>query len=181
MFKQEQRENKHLFKTRIISYHSTDVEARQKEKELHIKYDVVRSVIYMNESIAKPNGFHGRDVSGENNPMYGKSRKGEKHRGGENISRALKEKYKTDYGKKMREESSRRLKENNPSQDQNVMQRIKETWKETGRGIGAKNGMYGQVGKLKGKKLYNNGITVKGFIPGQQPDGWSLGRIKIDI
>lgn len=89
-YDEEQKLNKHLFKTRILTIHTTDSEAREMEKQLHIKYNVVVSPLYFNESIAIPNGFFGRDVSGSNNPMFGSIRKGEKHRGGENISKALK-------------------------------------------------------------------------------------------
>ena len=34
---------------------------------------MVKNNDYMNESFAKINGFFGRDVSGKNNPMHGKS------------------------------------------------------------------------------------------------------------
>tara|TARA_B110000908_G_C10066350_1_gene363010 strand:+ start:112 stop:747 length:636 start_codon:yes stop_codon:yes gene_type:complete len=39
-----------------------------------------------------------RDYSGENNPMYGVSRKGEKHKGGENISSGTKAAWASDAG-----------------------------------------------------------------------------------
>lgn len=98
-YKREQKNNKHLFKTRILTIHPTRKEALEKELEIQVKYDVVKSELYMNESFAKPNGGHGRDVSGKNNPMYGRERTGETHNGGENISIALKEYYSTEAGK----------------------------------------------------------------------------------
>ena len=58
------------------------------------------------------------------------------------------------------------------------MKQIKETWKKNGRGKGEKNGMFGKTGKLKGKKLYNNGVEVRAFEENKQPHGWVLGRIK---
>lgn len=99
IYEKEQKDNRHLFKTRVLTIHSTREEALEKELEIQIKYDVVKSDLYMNESLAKPNGSHGRDVSGKNNPMYGRDRKGETHKGGENISKALKEYYSTEDGK----------------------------------------------------------------------------------
>ena len=73
-YDQERKLYPHLFKTRPLSYHETDYEARAEELRLQKKYDVVKSSNYMNESFAQPNGHFGRDVSGENNPMYGRSR-----------------------------------------------------------------------------------------------------------
>lgn len=100
-FDSEIRSSPHLFKTRILKTFVTREEATNEELRLHILYDVVKSNLYMNQSIARPNGFFGRDVSGENNPMYGKKRTGEKHLGGENISKALKKLYNSDEGKEL--------------------------------------------------------------------------------
>lgn len=110
IYELEQKKNKHLFKTRILSLHKTDKEARQKERDLQVKYNVVKSTKYINESLAQPDGYFGRDVSGKNNPMYGKSRKGEKHKGGENISKGLKNFFKTEKGMKERQNRSQRCK-----------------------------------------------------------------------
>lgn len=54
-----------------------------------------------------------RDISGTNNPMFGKSRKGEKHKGGENISRGTKRAWDNDPSRK-EEYSKKYLGENNP-------------------------------------------------------------------
>lgn len=177
VYKQEQSKNKHLFKTRVLTTHNTSKEAREMELKLHLKYNVVPSPVYFNESLAKPNGHFGRDVSGENNPMYGRNRTGETHNGGQNISAALKQMYETDRGKEIRNVVSERFTNKNPSTNPEIMQKIKETWKQNNRNVGSSNGMFGKEGKLKGKKLYNNGMVVKAFIVGQQPDGWVLGRL----
>lgn len=178
VYLQEQLHNKHLFKTRILTVHESDKEAREMELKLHVKYDVVSSELYFNESLARPNGHFGRDVSGKNNPMYGKSRTGEKHKGGENISAALKKLYsETVRGEELKRISSDRFKQSNPSNDPELLLKMKETWKRTGRNLGENNPMYGKEGRLKGKKLYNNGEVVKAFVEGQQPEGWVLGRI----
>jgi hypothetical protein len=68
----EQQLNPHLFKTRPVSYHDTRLAALEKEEKFHRLLKVVRSDMYINMAIATPNGCHGMDVSGENNPMYGK-------------------------------------------------------------------------------------------------------------
>jgi hypothetical protein len=73
IFSIEQRNNKHLFKTRVLSVHKTRIEATKQELFIQKKYDVVKNEKYINESFASPNGFFGRDVSGKNNPMYSKS------------------------------------------------------------------------------------------------------------
>lgn len=177
IYEYEQTHNKHLFKTRILTIHTDRIEAIEAEKKLHIKYDVVSSSKYFNESIAIPNGFFGRDVSGQNNPMFGKSRKGEKHKGGENISAALKKLYETEKGLELKQKTSKRLTNNNPSTNPQIMNKIKQTWQNNNRNVGNKNGMFGKEGKLKGKKLYNNGLEVKAFIENMQPAGWVLGRI----
>ena len=71
IFREEQEQNPHLFKTRILSTHNTRESATEKELELQKKYDVVRSSKYFNESLAIVDGCFGRDVSGELNPMFG--------------------------------------------------------------------------------------------------------------
>ena len=73
IYRQEQKENKHLFKTRILSYHNTKEEALTEELRVQQMHNVVKSEKYFNESLASVNGMFGRDVSGENNPNYGKT------------------------------------------------------------------------------------------------------------
>ena len=65
--------NRQLFKTRILSYHSTREEAVQEELRLQHLHKVKTSEKYFNESYAAPNGYFGRDVTGELNPFYGKT------------------------------------------------------------------------------------------------------------
>ena len=50
-------------------------EALVKEKEYQLEHNVLKNNQWINESIAQPEGFFGRDVSGENNPMYGQGHK----------------------------------------------------------------------------------------------------------
>lgn len=71
IFKDERKNNPDLFSIEILHSYSTHEEAIEKELELQIKYNVVKSIDYMNESLAKVNGFFGRDTSGENHPNFG--------------------------------------------------------------------------------------------------------------
>jgi hypothetical protein len=73
IWKKELKENPHLFKTKVISSHKNDKECRQKEKQLQIHLNVVNNPLYINMSLATPNGFFGMDTKGENNPFYNKS------------------------------------------------------------------------------------------------------------
>lgn len=166
-----------LFNTKIIKTFEDRAAALSYELELHKELNVVDSPDYINMSYAQPDGFFGRDVSGSSNPMYGKSRKGEIHKGGDNISKSLKEMYaSTQHGKSMKEESRRRLTENNPSKDPNIIESNKKKWKDTDRNIGEKNGMHGKKSPMNGKRLYNNGVITMAYIVGDQPEGWNLGR-----
>jgi hypothetical protein len=73
LFLNEKRDNIHLFKIEILSYHDTREEAIKEELRRQIELDVIKSLDYMNESLARVNGFFGRDTSGENHPQYGKT------------------------------------------------------------------------------------------------------------
>jgi hypothetical protein len=57
-------ENRSLFKIKILSYHKTDVEAREEEKRIQIKYNVVKSDLYVNLALASPNGYFGKPDTG---------------------------------------------------------------------------------------------------------------------
>ena len=73
LFLNEKRDNIHLFKIEILSYHDTREEAIKEELRRQIELDVIKSLDYMNESLARVNGFFGGDTSGENHPQYGKT------------------------------------------------------------------------------------------------------------
>lgn len=73
IYYRELKENRSLFKTRILSYHSTREEALKEELRLQQLHLVVTSEKYFNESYASLNGFFGRDIKGELNPFYGKT------------------------------------------------------------------------------------------------------------
>jgi len=73
MYDYEQINNKHLFKTRILTYHDTRKKALKEELRLQKKHNVVTNVNYYNEAFASIEGYFGRDVSGKNNGMFGRT------------------------------------------------------------------------------------------------------------
>ena len=76
-FRRELKNNKHLFELEILSAHPDRKSAIDEELKIQKERDVVKSDLYMNESYAVPNGFFGMDVSGSNNPLYGKQHSAE--------------------------------------------------------------------------------------------------------
>lgn len=60
-----------LFKTYPIKTFQTRLEATKYENFIQKSLNVVKSEMYINQSLANPNGYCGMDVSGRNNPMYG--------------------------------------------------------------------------------------------------------------
>lgn len=175
----ELKEHPELFRTKIISTHETRKLAAIAELEYQLTNSVVDSPEYINKSLAQPDGFFGMDVSGSNNPMFGTIRTGETHKGEENISEGLKNSYATGKLDHMRKQASERMTNHNPSADPEIRNKQKDTWRKTKRNCGTKNGMWGKGSKLLGKKLYNDGRTVKAFAEGEQPSGWVPGRIRL--
>lgn len=70
IYDKEQKENKHLFITKIISSHNTRKDALTEELRVQRMHSVMTNDNYFNESYATINGYFGRDVSGKNNPRY---------------------------------------------------------------------------------------------------------------
>jgi len=68
----EQKENKHLFKTRILSYYKTRALAIIEEERLQLKHNVAKNDKYINMSYARANGFFGLSIFGKDHPSYGK-------------------------------------------------------------------------------------------------------------
>jgi hypothetical protein len=92
IFKSEQKSNKHLFKTKIISYHKTTQESLDEELRLQKLHNVVKNPKYINMSYCQRNGFHGGDTSefiDYDNPTMRKR-----------LSEAGKDKSNSHYGKK---------------------------------------------------------------------------------
>lgn len=72
IFNSERIENFNLFDVIVLLKYDTRIEALEMELHLQKEFDVVKSNSFFNESYASINGMFGRDVSGSNNPMYGK-------------------------------------------------------------------------------------------------------------
>lgn len=71
-----------------------------------------------------------KDMSGENNPMYGKSRKGERHKGGENISKGTKMSWDNDPARK-KLYSEKYLGDNNPMYGKTPSNALKVKFEDT--------------------------------------------------
>lgn len=73
IWKSELKDNPNLFKTKIIEKFNSREEALQKELQIQIELNVVKDENFINQSLAKVNGFFGCDTSGKNNGFYGKT------------------------------------------------------------------------------------------------------------
>lgn len=73
IWKDELKRNPDSFSIEIISYHDTRAEALYKELFIQRMFNVIDNPIFINLSYASVNGFFGRDVSGNNHPMFGKT------------------------------------------------------------------------------------------------------------
>lgn len=72
IWKSEVKNNPHLFEVVILKKFDKRVEATEYELLLHVQFDVVKSDIFANQSLAMPRGCCGMDVRGRLNPNFGK-------------------------------------------------------------------------------------------------------------
>lgn len=86
IYYEELENNRHLFKTNIISYHKTRSEAAEEEYRLQKLHNVVSNDDYFNESYATRGGYFYRDKHGSLNPMYGQGHKVKENRNGRHKS-----------------------------------------------------------------------------------------------
>lgn len=70
IWKEELKATPHLFSTKIIKTFYSRKMATYKEKMLQIRLNVVKSSMYINESIACINGMFGRDIKKELHPLW---------------------------------------------------------------------------------------------------------------
>lgn len=114
-------------------------EAISWEKRVLSKLNVLHNTRWVNGNV----GGAIAPMLGALNPMYGISRVGEKHKGGENISLALKKFFASEEGKKELAARSIRLSgENNPMYGKTHTEEYKAMMKE--RSSGENNAMYGR-------------------------------------
>ncbi len=71
IYKQEKKDNPHLFKTIILKTTYNRTTATAVEYFLQKKNNVVKSSFFFNEALAAINGMFGRDTSGANHPLFG--------------------------------------------------------------------------------------------------------------
>ena len=117
IWKTEIKNNPHLFKTKIITEHLCRIDATARELSFQISLKVVKSPMYINESLATINGFFGmsnkgipkseetkQKMRGNTNATGNKGKpKSEKHK--EAISEASKGKPKSEKQKQNQSES----------------------------------------------------------------------------
>jgi hypothetical protein len=110
----EQKDNKHLFRSRILSYHSVRDEATNEEKRLQRLHKVVNNELYINQAYADKTHCFELSQVGELNPMHDKGYKLEGKKNGRHHSNY--DYTKSDVGSKI----SKSLKENgNVAKDKN--------------------------------------------------------------
>lgn len=74
IWKSELKNNLHLFKLEIISYHDTRSDAMYKELYIQMIFNALKNPLFVNMSYAAPNGYFGMDISGKNHPLYNTQR-----------------------------------------------------------------------------------------------------------
>ena len=155
----ELKHNPHLFKTIIIQKYPLRKEALAKENSLQTQLNVVKSSMYINQATAAPNGCHGMDVKGANNPMYGKPHPNKGKTIPHNPSSETKERRLN----KMRST----IKQFWSTETQEV-KRLRELHSQLS--AGKNNGMYGRIGidnpnygrKASDSERRNKSIAAKG-------------------
>ena len=98
IWEEELKNNPHLFKTKIVSTHNTRKDALSKEYDIQKKLNVVKSLMYINMSLASINGFfgmsqkgmQGRPCSEESKQKISSANKGKKSRLGKQHSKESK-------------------------------------------------------------------------------------------
>lgn len=153
IWKSEIKKSPHLFKTRMISYHTNDVSARQEERRLQKKYNAVKSPLYINMAYASPTGFFGRPMHGisfseETRKKMSKNRKGKT--------------YEEIFG----EEKAKELKEMRRNQTRH------------NKGVPFTEEQKKKISdSKKGQRWITDGIDDKKLKKDEEiPHGWSLGR-----
>jgi hypothetical protein len=193
IWKDEQRNNPSLFKTKIISYHKTKQEAMLKEETLQRKLGVVDNPLYTNQCIAGKLYFSpkGRKASEETKKKISQNHKG---MFGRKHSEETKQKIsaasvgnKRSVGRVLSEETKKKISTINLGRKRTQEQRRAQSERQLGRvpwNIGKKHSRETRE-KIKisalnreKRKWVNDGIVEK-LIPetNQIPEGFCCGRI----
>ncbi len=152
LWSKEVNENRSLFKIKILSYHNTDLQAREEEKRLHIKYNVVKSDLYVNLALASPNGYFGSPDTGRIFSEETKSKMSSIRKG-----RTYEEIFGPEKAKELREKRKQQIPHN--------------------KGKPAKPLSEESRNKMRGKIFITNGIIDQKINIGELiPAGWNRGR-----
>lgn len=76
IFKQELKDNPHLFESKVLCTFTDRKQATYKEYRLLKQLNVIKNSLYINQALPAPNGFFGMENGGDLHPHYGK--RGEK-------------------------------------------------------------------------------------------------------
>lgn len=152
IWNKEINENRSLFKIKILSYHNTDLEAREEEKRLHIKYNVIKSDLYINLAIASPRGYFGSPETGRIFSDNTKSKMSSIRKG-----KTYEEIFGTEKAKELIEKRRKQIPHNKGKPAKPLSEETKN--------------------KMRGKIFITNGnIDRKINIDELIPDGWRKGR-----
>lgn len=161
VWKEEIRQNMTLFKLRILSVHDNGVSAREEEKRLQLKYDVVKSDIYVNLAIASPDGYFGKTDTGREFTEETKLKMSIVRKG-----KTYEEIFGNEKAKKLKKD-----RKNQKSWNKGKTKNDNEIIKEYGK----------KVSQAKSNGIWiTNGIEDK-YISGKTkmiPEGWKNGRTK---
>jgi hypothetical protein len=150
---EETKTNPSLFKLRVLSVHDSDVLAREEEKRLQIKYNVVKSDLYVNLSLASPKGYFGKSDIGRvfSNETKEKMRNVRKGRTYEEI-------FGPEKAKELIEKRRQQVPHNKGKPGKPLSEKTRN--------------------KMKEKFFITNGIIDRKISVGEKiPDGWKKGRI----
>ena len=153
IWRQELKDNPHLFESKIITKHNDRQEATLREYKFQKSLDVIHNDLYINQAVAAKNGFFGRNVEGELNPSYGKPRNPES-----NAKQSKSMMGKPSWNKGISPKENTRIKMIN-------------TKIERGSNRGANNHAYGKIG-------ITNGVINKFVESTNIPEGWRKGIIR---
>ena len=181
IWESEIKDNPHLFESKIICLYETRQEALDKEYKFHKQLNVVKNPLYINQSLAKKNGFFGMDVSGELHPNFGTKHKlislskMSKSHTGKTLSEDHKRKIGLTSGTPHTEESKRKLSISQTGANNSMF----GTTLSDNRKLQISIRMTGTNHPGYGKFWMNNGIINKRFSSSDViPKEWNLGMIE---
>ncbi len=174
IWRQELKDNSHLFETKIVKTYNDRQEATNKEYKLQVALKVINNDMYINQAVAAKDGFFGRIVTGKNHPNYRNN-----HLTGKKLTEEHKKNQSLSHvgftGKRHKESSKKRQSTTQIGKQFSEESKIKMSINHADFS-GEKNPMYGIPPATKGKICITNGIVSKFIHPYDPiPDGWIRG------